>query len=102
MVFYGGWADASGQVVQEPTNWQFGQDYASATPANLRHCENAGLERIDPATLDLATSKKKAFRRDGDGYYRFYRGDPAGVRGHASAYCVVNGLLVILSRPGED
>ena len=101
-MFYGGYADASGQVVPDASNWAFGQEFASATPMNIRQCENAGLERIDPATLDLATSRKKAIRRDGEGYYRFYRGDPAAVRGHASFYCVVNGLLVILSGPGED
>ena len=100
--FFGGWADASGPVVPEPTAWQFGQEFASATPANIRYCDNAQLERLDSSSLDFATSKKKAFRRDGEGYYRFYWGDPAAVRGHASFYCVVNGLLVILSHPGED
>ena len=100
--FFGGWADASGPLVPEPTAWQFGQEFASATPANIRYCENAGLERIDPSTLDFATSRKKAIRRDGSGYLRYYRGDPAAVRGHASFYCIINGLLVILARPGED
>lgn len=63
--FFGGWADASGPVVPEPTAWQFGQEFASATPANIRYCDNAQLERLDPSSLDFATSKKKAFRRDG-------------------------------------
>ena len=44
----------------------------------------------------------KAIRRDGSGYFRYYRGDPASVAGHASGYCVLGGYLVILSRPGED
>ena len=99
--FFGGWADASGPVVPEPTAWQFGHEFASATPTNIRHCENAGLERIDAATLDFATSRKKAIRRDGEGYDRYYRGDPASVAGHASAYCVLGGHLIILARPGE-
>ena len=99
--FFGGWADASGPLIPEPTAWQFGQEFASATPANIRYCENAGLERLDAATLDFGTSRKKAIRRDGSGYYRFFRGDPKTVRGNASAYCVLGGYLIVLSRPGE-
>jgi hypothetical protein len=99
--FFGGHADASGQVVPEATGWAFGQDFASATADNVRHCENLDLEEVDESELDFQKSHKRVLRRDGTGYYRYYRGDPKDAEDAASAYCVSGGFLILLARPGQ-
>lgn len=101
MSLFGGYADASGQVVADETAWAFGQRFASATRENLRHCENLCLEKINANELDFETSHKRVIRKDGAGYFRYFEGDPAEPQDSASAYTVVAGLLILLALPGQ-